>query len=95
MQPEGTQDQDKPQDHVHVTTIIVNAQRKTVTTKEITFEQVVDLAFDGNPPRGENWMFTVTYRRGAEESPQGSLVTGASVKVKKEMVFNVTATDKS
>ena len=98
MQPEGTTDKDnpgKPPDHEHTTTIVVNAQEKTVTTKEITFEQVVDFAYDGNPPRGENWVFTVTYRRGADESPQGSLVKGASVKVKKGMVFNVTATDKS
>jgi len=98
MQPEGTTDKHKPgkpPDHAHETTIVVNAQEKTVTTKEITFEQVVDLAYDGNPPQGENWVFTVTYRRGADESPQGSLVKGASAKVKKGMVFNVTATDKS
>src|SRR5215212_3459918 len=89
MQPEGTKDNPaKPPDHEHETTIIVNAQEKTVTTKAISFEQVVDLAYDGNPPQGGNWVFTVTYRRGADESPQGSLVTGASVKVKKGMVFN-------
>jgi hypothetical protein len=96
MQPEGTEDKDRPaKPPEHETTIVVNAQEKTVTTKEITFEQVVDLAYDGSPPQGENWVFTVTYRRGADESPQGSLVKGAIVKVKKGMVFNVTATDKS
>lgn len=82
-------------DHEHETTIVVNAQEKTVTTKEVTFAEIVDLAYDGSPPQGENWVFTVTYRRGADESPQGSLVKGATVKVKKGMVFNVTATDKS
>ncbi len=96
MQPEGTKDKPgKPPDHAQQATIVVNAQEKTVTTKEVAFEQVVDLAYDGNPPQGENWVFTVTYRRGTDESPQGSLVKGASVKVKKGMVFNVTATDKS
>jgi hypothetical protein len=85
----------EPPDHQHETTIVVNAQEKTATTKEITFEQVVSLAYDGSPPEGENWVFTVTYRRGAGESPQGSLVAGATVKVKKGMIFNVTATDKS
>jgi hypothetical protein len=96
MQSERTEnkDKDKP-DHAHDTTIVVNAQEKTVAAKEITFEQLVDLAYDGNPPQGENWVFTLTYRRGADESPQGSLVKGASVKVKKGMVFNVTATDKA
>jgi hypothetical protein len=85
----------EPPEHEHETTIIVNAQEKIVTTKDVTFEQVVDLAYDGHPPEGENWVFTVTYRRGTDESPQGSLVKGTSVKVKKGMVFNVTATDKS
>jgi hypothetical protein len=85
----------EPPEHEHETTIVVNAQEKAVTTREITFEQVVDLAYDGNPPQGDNWVFTVTYRRGADESPQGSLVKGGSIKVKKGMVFNVTATDKS
>lgn len=84
-----------PPEHVHKVTIIVNAQEKTVSSKEITFEQVVALAYDGHPPQGDNWVFTVTYRRGDHESPQGSLVAGARVKVKKGMVFNVTATDKS
>jgi hypothetical protein len=85
----------EPPDHHRETIIIVNAQQKTVTTREVTFEQVVDLAYDGNPPQGDNWVFTVTYRRGAHGSPQGSLVAGGSVKVKHNMVFNVTATDKS
>jgi hypothetical protein len=86
---------DHEHEHEHETTIVVNAQEKTVTTKEISFSEVIDLAYDGSPPQGENWVFTVTYRRGADESPQGSLVKGATVKLKKGMVFNVTATDKS
>lgn len=85
----------EPPDHAHATTIVVNAQEKTITSKEVTFEQVVVLAYDGSPPQGDNWVFTVTYRRGSDGSPQGSLVAGATVKVKKGMVFNVTATDKS
>lgn len=95
MQREEATTKDKSGPEKHETTIVVNAQEKTVTTKEITFEHVVDLAYNENPPQGDNWVFTVTYRRGADESPQGSLVKGASVKVKKGMVFNVTATDKS
>ena len=98
MQHQGPKDKDKPGKPPHPereTTIVVNAQEKTVATKEITFEQVVALAYDDNPPQGENWVFTVTYRRGDDESPQGSLVKGSSVRVKKGMVFNVTATDKS
>lgn len=79
----------------HETTIVVNAQEKVVTAKEISFEGVVALAYDGNPPTGENWEFTVTYRRGHGPKPQGSLVAGQTVRVKNGMVFDVQATDKS
>jgi Multiubiquitin len=84
--------QDKPN---HETTIIVNGQEKTTTEKELTFEEVVSIAYDGNPPTGPNWEFTVTYRRGQKDKPEGSLVAGGSVKVKEGMIFNVRATDKS
>ena len=29
-------------------------QEKTITEKELSFEEVVALAYDGNPPTGEN-----------------------------------------
>ena len=75
-------------------TIIVNGRQKTVTTKDLTFDQVVALAFD-NPPTGPNIVFTITYRRGEGNKPEGTLVEGGTVKVKDGMIFNVTATDKS
>lgn len=75
-------------------TVVVNGVQKEVTTKELTFDQVVDLAF--NPrPTGQYIVFTVTYRRGHGEKPEGTLAPGESVKVKDGMIFNVTATDKS
>ena len=40
-------------------------------------------------------MFTVTYRRGRGDKPEGTLVEGGQVRAKNRMVFNVTATDKS
>jgi len=83
------------QGHEPAITIIVNAQRKTVDDREISFEQVVSLAYDGHPPTGDNWEFTVTYRHGPAENRQGSLLPGGSVEIKDEMIFNVTATDKS
>jgi hypothetical protein len=76
-------------------TIIVNARERTVTGPEITFEQVVKLAFENQPPPGSDVVFTVTYRRGIGEKPEGSLIEGHSVKVKEGMVFNVTETSKS
>jgi hypothetical protein len=75
-------------------TIIVNGREKVVTTNELSFAEVVALAFD-NPPTGENVVFTITYRRGEGNKPEGILVEGETVKVKDGMIFNVTATDKS
>jgi hypothetical protein len=86
---------DKPEKPAHETTIIVNGQEKTTTEKELSFEEVVSIAYDGNPPTGPNWEFTVTYRRGHGNKPEGSLIPGQSVKVKEGMIFNVRATDKS
>lgn len=83
------QGQDKP------TTIIVNGRQHTVTTKELSFSDVVALAYDNNPPTGSNWLFTVTYRRGEGNKPEGSMVEGDSVRVHEGMIFNVTATDRS
>ena len=76
------------------TTIVVNGREKTVASKELTFDQVVDLAFD-DPQRGPLIVFTITYRRGHGDKPEGSLIEGESVKVKDGMIFNVTRTDKS
>ena len=75
-------------------TVVVNGREKKVTTTELTFAQVVALAFD-NPPTGPNIAFTITYRRGQGNKPEGTLAEGEVVKVKDGMIFNVTATDKS
>jgi hypothetical protein len=76
-------------------TIIVNGRERTVTKDEFTFIEVVNLAFE-NPPYGTNTLFTITYRKGGNEHrPEGHLVEGDTVKIKKGSIFNVTATDKS
>ena len=74
--------------------IIVNARPKVVTERFLSFAQIVALAFD-NPPTGPNIMFTITYRNGPPQNPEGSLLEGQSVKIKDKLVFNVTPTDKS
>ena len=84
----GKQDQDKE------LTIVVNGRQKTVAEKELSFARVVGLAFE-NPPSGPNILFTVTFRRGEGNKPEGTLVEGDTVRVKEGMIFNVTATDKS
>jgi hypothetical protein len=75
-------------------TIYVNGQKKVVTTKTVTFDQIVKLAYP-TPPSGENILYTVSYEDGPPANPQGSLTEGQTVKVKNGMIFNVTATDKS
>lgn len=74
--------------------IIVNAQQKTVDHKDISFEEVVALAFDP-VPSGENIVITVSFSKGTDAKKEGTLQAGQSVKVKDGMVFDVTATDKS
>lgn len=75
-------------------TIIVNGRPKKVAKEELTFDEIVALAF-ATPPTGPNVVITVTYHRGHGDKPEGSLLQGGSVKVKDGMVFDVTATDKS
>ncbi len=82
------------QDHGKAITIIVNGELKFVAARELSFDEVVALAFN-NPPTGPNVVITVTYRRGEDNKPEGTLVAGESVKIKDGMIFNVTATDKS
>jgi hypothetical protein len=75
-------------------TIVVNGRQKTVQKEDNSIAEVVHLAFE-NPPYGENTLFTITYRRGHGNKPEGILAEGESVKVKDGMIFDVTATDKS
>ncbi|MCL4473903.1 MAG: multiubiquitin domain-containing protein [Actinobacteria bacterium] len=75
-------------------TIYVNGDEFEEPDGEISYDRVVDLAFPGE--RGEpNKMFTVTYKRGPSKNEQGSLVEGASVKIKNKMIFDVTPTTRS
>lgn len=74
--------------------IIVNAREKVWKEPTISFEQVVILAFgsyDNNPNKG----YTVTYSKGPKPNREGSMVKGSVVDVKNNMIFDVTATDKS
>lgn len=87
------ENQHKEQGHNREINIIVNGRQKTVTAGELSFAEVVALAFE-NPPTGENIVFTITFRRG-HGNKEGTLVEGEIVKVKDGMIFNVTATDKS
>lgn len=69
--------------------IIINGETITFTKDEISFEEVVKYAFPdraGDPDAN----FTVTYDKGHGNSPDGMMVSGDTVKVKKSMEFYVT-----
>lgn len=76
-------------------TIILNGRPKTVPKKDdLTFEEIVALAFE-NPPTGEGIQYTIQYTRGQGNKPAGALVEGQSVKIKDGMEFDVTSTNRS
>jgi hypothetical protein len=81
--------------HVHHgIVIIVNTRDRKWHKKDISYEQVVVLAFGSYSP-DPNIVYTVKYSKGPEHNRQGSLVKGKSVKVKCGMIFDVTQTNKS
>jgi len=85
---------EKQKEHDKEVTIIVNTREKTWNKKEISYEEVIVLAFDSYS-NDENVVYTVTYSKGPDSHHEGSLVKGGSVKVKDGMIFNVTQTNKS
>lgn len=74
--------------------IRVNSRPRTVPTKQVSFEQVVQLAFSG--AHEANVVFSMTYRHAASTPPAGELGAGGTVEVKRKgTVFNVTRTVQS
>lgn len=91
MQKEEEKDKNPPRNKV---TIIVNARKHSVPIPKITFEEVVILAFESvstNP----NIVYTVTYKNGPKQNPEGTMDKGSSVHIQEGMLFNATQTDRS
>lgn len=82
------------QDHPAQFTIVVNGRQKVISSKVVSYDQAVALAF-GTPETGANIIYTVTFRNAEAKKPEGSLVSGESVDIKNGTVFNVIRTDKS
>ena len=74
-------------------TIIVNTRSHGWVEKEISFEQVVVLAYPDSV--GSTDTFTVSYSRGHNGHGAGTLTAGHSVQVKNGMVFDVYRTSNS
>ncbi|MBK8484748.1 MAG: multiubiquitin domain-containing protein [Saprospiraceae bacterium] len=75
-------------------TIIVNGTPHEVEKDEITYEEVVMFAFPDYPQHPEI-NYSVKYKRGHGDKPEGILSPGGKVKVKNEMIFDVSATGQS
>jgi hypothetical protein len=77
-------------------TIIVNGRPRQVDKEELTYEEVVLLAYP-NATFGASIIYTVTYQRAADEcKPSGQLVpSSAAVTIKEKTKFDVSRTDKS
>ena len=74
--------------------IIVNGTNHSVPNDEVSFDQVVDIAYpDGG--RGPLITYTVDFFNGAGRPPEGKLTKNQKAKVKDGTVFNVTRTDRS
>jgi hypothetical protein len=78
---------------LHEKNIFINGREVKVSEKELTFDQVVALS---GMPTGPEIVFTISYRKGHGEKPEGSMVEGGGpVNVMKGMVFNVSSTNRS
>ena len=77
-----------------IVTLIINGTPKQWDKKEITFKDVIILAY-GNYIDRPTMVYTVAYEDGPKQNPEGSLLKGHKVFVKNKMIFHATATDKS
>ena len=80
--------------HTKEVTILVNAREKVWNDKTINYDQVIILAF-GTISTDPNVSYSVTYKKGGNEKPEGIMVKGDEVKVKEGTRFNVTQTNRS
>lgn len=79
---------------VHKVIIIVNGEEKEVQKEKISYEEVIILAF-GSYNDSQDVAYTIMYFRGNNEKPNGFLLKGQEVNVKKGMKFNVSKTNRS
>tara|TARA_R110002072_G_scaffold86608_5_gene195401 strand:- start:107 stop:364 length:258 start_codon:yes stop_codon:yes gene_type:complete len=75
-------------------TIIVEGTPHEWPKKEISYSEVVTLEVPDYADHPEI-TYSVTYKRGQGNKPEGILAPGASVKVKDGMVFSVSETGQS
>ena len=74
--------------------ITVNGRQREVEREELSFDELVDLAFD-DPARGPQIVFTITFREAGGRIPEGELDEEQRLKVRDGTIINVTRTDRS
>lgn len=72
--------------------IVVEGTEHAWPKDEISYEEVVGLEVANPSPQTT---YSVTYKRGQGDKPEGILAPGAQVKVKEGMVFHVSETGQS
>lgn len=75
-------------------TIVVNGSPEEVKKEEMTYEEIVTLAFPDFPQHPER-NYSVKYTRGHGHKPEGILSPSGKVKVKDGMEFTVNPTGQS
>lgn len=74
--------------------IVVNGQPKKIDSRQVSFDEVTELAFPGSDRSLTT--FTVLFSKAEDSKHEGSMVEGDIVKVKKEgSSFNVTRSIRS
>ena len=74
--------------------IAINGRRRKVEREELSFDDLVSLAFD-DPERGPHIVFTITFREAGGRIAEGELDEGQRLKVRGGTIINVTRTDQS
>ena len=83
---------DRPDDKTFL--ITVNGRQREVEPDELSFDELVDLAFE-DPARAPQIVFTITFREAGGRISAGELDEGERLKVRNGTVINVTRTDQS
>lgn len=75
-------------------TIIIDGTPYEVEKADMTYVELVTLA-DPEYPQHPETTYSVTYKRGHGNKPEGTLSPGGTLKIKDGMVFNVSRTGQS
>ncbi len=74
-------------------TITVNTHDVVAPARELTYAQVVALAYPGDMP-ADGLGYTITFSKG-QKPHEGSLTEGQTVTIRHGTIFNVTRTTRS